>query len=143
MLSTISIRIKANDISSVIIIWSQYRSGKHMVKRSVTITLDEKNLAKLEADRGLAPLSALINRFIEVIYSENTQISEDLHTCRALMGFRNTPETVEYLLKEALTAKREDLEFLRENHPLNGSRTSTSRDTSTSNSSRKVHPSGP
>ncbi len=91
-----------------------------MVKRSITITLDEKNLAKLEADRGLVPLSTLINRFIEVIYSDKTQISEDLHTCRVLMGFRNTPETVEYLLKEALAAKKEDLELLRENHPLNG-----------------------
>ena len=107
-----------------------------MVKRSVTITLDEENLKKLEADRGLAPLSALINRFIEVIYSENTHISEELHTCRVLMGFRNTPETVEYLLKEALAAKKEELELLRENHPLNGSRMSTSRGTVTSTSSR-------
>ncbi len=130
------IRIKANDISSAIIIWSQYRSGKIMVKRSVTITLDEKNLAKLEADRGLAPLSALINRFIEVIYSEDTDISEDLHTCRVLMGFRNTPDTVEYLLKEALIAKKEDLELLRENHPLNGSRISAPSETGTFTSAR-------
>ena len=73
----------------------------------------------MEADRGLAPLSTLINRFIEVIYSDETQIREDLHICRVLMGFRNTPETVEYLLKEALAAKKEELELLRENHPLN------------------------
>ena len=107
-----------------------------MVKRSVTITLDEKNLAKLEADRGLAPLSALINRFIDVIYSDETHISEDLHTCRVLMGFRNTPETVEYLLKEALVAKRKDMELLRENHPMNGSIKSTSKETGASTSSR-------
>ncbi len=90
-----------------------------MVKRSITITLDERNLAKLEADRGLAPLSTLIDRFIDVIYSDRVQIREDLNTCRVLMGFRNTPETVEYLLNEALAAKKEELELLRENHPLN------------------------
>jgi hypothetical protein len=89
-----------------------------MVRRSITITLDEENLARLEADRGLVPLSTLINSFIEVIYSDKTQMSEDLNTFRVLMGFRNTPEAVKFLLTEALAAKMEKLEFLKENHPL-------------------------
>ena len=87
-----------------------------MPKRSVTITLDEELIERVELDRGLAPLSALMNRFLEIIYAPEHGIANDLQACRKWMGFRNTPETIGFLLRDSLESKLEELKTNPPNH---------------------------
>ena len=79
-----------------------------MPKRSVTISLDNELVERVELDRGLAPFSALMNRFLEILYSPEYGIASDLQVCRKRMGFRNTPETIRFLLQESLKSKLEE-----------------------------------
>jgi hypothetical protein len=81
-----------------------------MAKKSITITIDEELVASVQKDRGLAPLSTFMNRLLEIIYSPESEVSADLQACRKLMGSRNTPETIQHLLMEAIAPKRKELD---------------------------------
>lgn len=81
-----------------------------MPKKSVTITVDQGLLDRIETDRGLAPISTFINRLLEAIYAEDTSTLEDIQIYKRMMGYRNTPETIEHLITEALEANRKDIQ---------------------------------
>jgi len=90
-----------------------------MPKKSVTITVDQGLLDRIETDRGLAPISTYINRLLETIYAEDASTLEDIQIYKRMMGYRNTPETIGHLIEEALEANRKDIQKARNVLPTN------------------------